>query len=381
MRLTARGAGVAFATVALIGSGLGFGYPELTIIGAAAALALLGAFGWGLRRWTLGVQRVIDPDRVTRGNPCHGVVTVENTARWRGVDVIAFDRCGEDQVPVPMLRLGPARKTTTHYQLPTRRRGVVAVGPLRIERRDPLDLVRTSRDFGESARLWVHPETHQLRSVPAGAARSLDGQVDRIEHGNITFHALREYVPGDDLRQVHWRTSARVGQLMVREHIDTSLPRMLILLDDRPDPLDETGQTFEETIEVTASVLLAGLRDGLHVDLHLTSGALSLSSEAGRSPRMFLDALAEVEQVQGSLNEAVERLRLRRVGDTLVVLTGAGGESDVETVARLRSVYPSIVVGVMGRRAAGTRSEAGMLVISANGAADFAAAWDGVKAW
>ena len=109
------------------------------------------------------------------------------------------------------------------------------VGPLRVTRHDPLGLVAVARGHGETVRVWVHPRIHPLTAVPAGVARSLDGRVDRVPHGSITFDTLREYVIGDELRHVHWRTSARVGELMVREHLDTSLPRMVVLLDDRSE--------------------------------------------------------------------------------------------------------------------------------------------------
>jgi uncharacterized protein (DUF58 family) len=72
-----------------------------------------------------------------------------------------------------------------------------------------------------------------MQAVPAGISRSLDGRLDRVPHGAITFDTLREYVIGDELRHVHWRTSARVGELMVREHVDTSPARIVVLLDDR----------------------------------------------------------------------------------------------------------------------------------------------------
>ncbi len=381
MRVTSRGVGLLLAGGALLSAGLVFGYPELTVLGCAAVVCVVVAFGWVWRRWALHVTRVVTPDRVVRGGECRGIVTVHNRARWRGMDVIAFDHAGGVEVPIPALRLSAGKDVAVAYMLPTERRGVIDVGPVRIERRDPLDLVRTRRDFGETRRIWVHPKARTLRSVPAGAARSLDGLVDKIEHGSITFHALREYVAGDDLRHVHWRTSARVGELMVREHVDTSQPRVLVLLDDRIDPLDEGGRVFEDVVEVAASVLLAALRDGLSVTLHLVSGGVAVSSQAGRSPQPFLDALAEVSPKNGSFEEAVDRLHHRRIGDTLVVLTGAAGEADTKSVARLRSMYPSIVVAIMGQRDVGMSSDSGMLIIGSATSAELATAWDGVAGW
>ncbi len=381
MRVTRRGVGLLLAGIALIISGLLFGYDELTLVGVAALLAFCGACAFTLQRWTLDVHRDVEPERLVRGEECLGLVSVRNHARWRGVDLIAFDRCGAAIVTVPVLRLGPAKVTAVQYPLPTLRRGVVTVGPLRIERRDPLDLIRSSREYGGTRQVWVHPAPLPLHTVPVGRARSLDGAVDQVEHGSITFHALREYVPGDDLRHVHWRTAARVGELMVREHVDTSLPRIVVLLDNRqssyPDP-----EAFEAAADCAASVVVAALRAGLHVSLQACEGAAIGGSEASLGTQAFLDRLAETQLTDSpSLGFAIDRLRVRRLGDTLVVFTGDDGDADVASVASLRGMYPSILVGLLGQRATHTSSDAGMLVISATSAENFAAAWDGVRSW
>ncbi|MGH3545868.1 MAG: DUF58 domain-containing protein [Mycobacteriales bacterium] len=381
MKVTRRGVGLLLSGIVLIAAGLVFGYAELTVIGLAAVLAFCGAFGFALRRWTLDVHRDVEPDRVVRGEECLGLVSVRNHARWRGVDLIAFDRCGESTVTVPVVRLGPAKVTAVQYPLPTQRRGVVMVGPLRIERRDPLDIIRISREYGGTRHVWVHPAPQPLHNVPVGRARSLDGTVDQVEHGSITFHALREYVPGDDLRHVHWRTAARVGQLMVREHVDTSLPRVVVLLDNRSDAYHDP-EAFESAADAGASVVIAALRAGLHVSLQTTSGAAVSGSEGSLGAQGFMDTFAEAElRDSESMGVAIDRLRARRLGDTLVVFTGVRGESDIAPIASLRGMYPSILVVVIGGEGSRTSSDAGMLVIGAKGADEFASAWDEVRSW
>ncbi len=387
MRVTRRGVGLLLAGIALITGGLIFGYDELTVIGVAAVLAFCGAFIFALRRWTLDVHRDVEPDRVVRGEECLGLVSVRNHARWRGVDLIAFDRCGQSTVTVPVVRLGPAKVTAVQYPLPTRRRGVVTVGPLRIERRDPLDIIRISREYGGTRQVWVHPAPRQLHSVPVGRARSLDGAVDQVEHGSITFHALREYVPGDDLRHVHWRTAARVGQLMVREHVDTSLPRLVVLLDNRRAAYHDP-EAFESAADAAASVVVAALRAGLHVNLQIVGGAAIGGSEGSLGTQTFMDTIAEAELTgeseltgETSMAFAIDRLHARRLGDTLVVLTGVHGENDIAPIASLRGMYPSILVAVIGGEVSRTSSDAGMLVIGAKDADEFSSVWDEVRSW
>jgi uncharacterized protein (DUF58 family) len=263
---------------------------------------------------------------------------------------------------------------------------VIDVGPLEISRRDPLGLVGVVRRYGTSAKVWVRPKVHLIAAVPVGLSRSMDGRVDRVPHGSITFAALREYVVGDDLRHVHWRTSARVGQLMVREHVDTSLPRVVILLDDR-SAAHTTGadgeSTFESACEAAASVLVAAAREGVHVEVRLVHGAGAGGTDAEIGP--VLDLLAEATlrpaDSPSVLKDAVERLRVRRLGDTLLFLTGPPNEDDLGVVASLRGAYPSIIAGVFGPVETGLATNAGMLVVGAADGADFAGAWDGVRAW
>src|SRR5512142_2713717 len=363
MKITARGVGVLVAAVALFGAGFGFGYPELTVIATTAAVALVSAVGYVAGRPRLSVRRSCEPDRVMRGEASLVTLTVGNTSRLRTATLVAYDRCGSTDVPVPLLRLRAGRETTAQYQVPTARRGVVDVGPLRVVRRDPLGLLTLPRSHGGTERVWVYPRVHPLRSVPAGVARNLDGLVDRVPQGSITFDTLREYVVGDELRHVHWRTSARIGELMVREHLDTSLPRLVILLDDRSAAYQgrEGAAAFEAACEAAASILLAATRDELPVALHLVSGAAvgagGTTGDRRQTTGPFLDLLAETTLASTEpagdgdpLHRATSRLRHNRPGDTLIFLTGPGRREDIGLVAGLHRAYTSVVVGTLGVR-------------------------------
>ncbi|HEX7746718.1 MAG TPA: DUF58 domain-containing protein, partial [Micromonosporaceae bacterium] len=321
---------------------------------------------------------------VARGEAATVTLTARNRGRLRSASVIAEDRCGSRPIPVPLLRLRPGRDTTVSYPVPTDRRGVVPVGPLQITHGDPLGLTSVLRRHGEPARVWVHPRVHPLLGVPAGVARSLDGRLDRVPHGSITFDTLREYVVGDELRRVHWRTSARVGELMVRENVDTSLPRIVVLLDNRaaahPTVVDGVAETFESACEAAASVIAAATRDELPVTLLLVDG-----DDAGEP---YLDRLAAAELRGRShtedgihpLRAATARLRQQRLGDTLVFLTGPGGNADLAAIGALRPAYPVLVVGLFGDTGSPPAAD-GMLVIAATDGAEFAADWDGARRW
>ncbi|GGM57969.1 hypothetical protein GCM10011608_48640 [Micromonospora sonchi] len=399
MGITARGIGLLVVAVLLLGVGFRFGYPELTLLGAAAGIAVAVAVVIAARRPRLAVHRRADPDRVARGEPATMTLTLRNAGRLRAASLLATDRCGDRVVPVPVLRLRPGADTTVRYDVPTVRRGVVPVGPLRVTRRDPLGLVVLARSYGDSVPVWVHPRIHPLSAVPTGAGRSLDGRVDAVPHGSITFDSLREYVVGDELRRVHWRTSARVGELMVRENVDTSLPRIVVLLDNRaaahPDRVDGVAESFESACEAAASVVAAAVREDLPVALLFAAAAEPIpeptapTTPASSGSGMIdgpgvgpLDRLAAVSlAADGTLEAATARLRRDRLGDTLVVLTGPGSRDDLGYVGALRGAYPSVVVGVFGAAERTPPDAAGLVVVDAPDGAAFAAEWDGVRRW
>ena len=375
--ITARGLGLLAATLVLVMAGFRFGYPDLAALGAAAGVALLTAVVFALWRPRLGVQRDADPDRVARGEPARMRLTVRNTSKLRAASLVATDRCGGRDVPVPLLRLRPGRDITEEYPVPTGRRGVVPVGPLRVTRSDPLGLMSPARSYGGTALVWVHPRIHPLRAVPAGMARSLDGRIDKVPHGTITFDSLREYVVGDELRRVHWRSSAKVGALMVREQVDTSEPTIVVLLDDRtaahPQVRDGTADSLEAACEAAASIVAAAVREDLPVALHLVCGP---------APGPYLDVLTEAGLRDGDLTQTIRHLRTQRLGDTLIFLTGPGARTDLGAVSALRGPYPVVIAGLFGDRD-GAPVSAGdaLIVIEAEDGERFAAAWDGVRGW
>lgn len=395
MGITARGVGLLVAAVVLLGAGFRFAYPELTLLGAAALAAVGYAALVAAWRPRLTVTRRADPDRVARGEPASMTLTVRNAGRFRSANLLAEDRCGERTVPVPVLRLRPGRDTEVRYDVPTHRRGVVPVGPLRVTRRDPLGLVALARPYGAAVPVWVHPRIHPLTAVPTGAGRSLDGRVDGVPHGSITFDSLREYVVGDELRRVHWRTSARVGELMVRENVDTSLPRLVVLLDNRaaahPQRTNGVAESFESACEAAASIVTAAHHADLPVLLVVVAAKPDVPAEPGTpggdadvgSALGPLDRLAaaELSDDGDAVRAATTRLRQDRLGDTLIFLTGPGGRGELGHVGALRGAYPSVVVGVFGAAEPTPPGAAGLVVVDATDGAQFAAEWDGVRRW
>lgn len=282
MRLTTRGIAVLIAAAACAGFGFGLGYPLFQALAGLLAGAVLAALAATVRRPDVDVSRDVYPDRVERGRPALARLQVRNADGG----FTARDRCGPHERTVVV-----RTDATYHYELPTGGRGKFTVGPLEIERTDPLGLAYNRIGTGDSAVLWVHPKAHPARPFSAGYRRHHhEGRTtDASPHGSLDLREVREYVPGDEVRLLHWKASARTGKLMVRDYADPDQPRFTLLLDTREE------KAFEEVVEVAASLLRASALAGRHARL-LTPGGVDVTVRGGAlGARLLLDELCVLQ--------------------------------------------------------------------------------------
>jgi uncharacterized protein (DUF58 family) len=375
--LTGTGRTLLISGLLLFVAGWALGYVELSIFGAAAFMAVLIGAVWLVRRSSLEVTRAIEPSRVERGGVALGLVSVANLGRHPTLALSAVDVVGSDRVEVALPRLGAGAHRTTTYRLPTGRRGAIDVGPLTILQEDPLATFRKPQAFGGSETLWVHPVVHPLLSVGAGRSRHLDGPTsDSAPQGSITFHALREYVPGDDLRRIHWRSTARLGELMVMTNVDTSQPETAVLLDTRRSAYDDAA--FEEAMEVAASVIVASTRNGFPVRLRTACGIAVPARGTGRDGATFLDQLCLIKpSIEASMTAAAESMSKQRRADALLVVTGSLDADAMSCVAALHRRFDTTTLVCIGRRAEHPGSLPPRVgIIEAATAREFARAWN-----
>ncbi len=347
MRPTASGWGTLAAGAGLYASGVALGLAELTVAGAALLLLLVAAVGWVLRPPSLSVSRQVEPVRVRRGSPALGLVTITNTGRRRAPRLVVEDRAGDRVVGLDVPALHPGQQHSSTYRLPTDRRGTFEVGPLVLAQTDPFGLMARRRPVGEVARLWVHPRTHPVPAGKAGSTIEMDGPMDdTAPEGTIAFQGLRPYVVGDDLRMVHWRTSARTGTLMVRKHVDTNRPQVVVLLDDRAGSYPASSW-FEEAVEVAASLLEQAVRGGAPVRFDTVTG--SVTGFRPNGARDTLDVLAGVQLADtGDLGRAVALLEVESGGSAAVLVTGDRLDDDLAGLDRLAVRYRRVSTMIVG---------------------------------
>jgi uncharacterized protein (DUF58 family) len=198
-----------------------------------------------------------------------------------------------------------------------------------------------------------------------------------VEHGNITFHALRDYVVGDDLRRIHWKSSARIGSLMVREHVDTSLPRITLLLDTRAELHDV--DSFEFAVEAAASVVVSASRSGYPVSLVTTCGRSAAGRGFGADAAPLLDLLSGVVLVPSSdLGPTLRRLSQGRRGESLVVITGKTTTDDMLPVFSLARRFADTALALVcdGSDECTVSAPPSVSVIRANDGEEFARRWN-----
>ena len=341
--MTGFGLATLLAGIVSLVLGLTFDWLSFDLVGLGLLVVVVLGFAVVVRPSRLAIQREIQPPRVPKGSPAIAFLTFANRGRRTVPVSIATQAFGTQRVRTVIPKLRGGERGTRAYRLPTTRRGVFDVEPVELTRRDPFELFRRTRKHAEVERIWVYPRVVGLGTLPAGQTRNLEGpSSDTSPQGNITFHRLRDYVAGDDLRLVHWRSSARAGKLLVKHNVDTSQPYTVVLFDHRPSLYTE--EAFEQAVDVAASVVTASAANKSPVELRTTDGAV-LGGPRLRDATPLIDRLTGIEAVaDGDLRTELIRLRRSRGGTSLVVITGEVDAADLPYVAALRRRYDRLVV-------------------------------------
>jgi uncharacterized protein (DUF58 family) len=324
------------------------------LIGVAAGLLALAVTPLFLRvPKTASWSDISAPTRVVRGTEASleiGIDVLAGFTRW--VSAVSADR--SDRVFVPVL----SRTESLTWSIDTARRGLYLVGPSRLEAGDPFGLMRRVLATREPSPVLVVPRVHPV-DVRLGRAQTEEEETEE-RAGSETFHSLREYVPGDPQKLIHWKSTARTGKLMVRRMVDTTVPWLLVILDvnarayDRPGAMfaDFDAEAFEVAVEEAASWAWHGCGPGQRVLLATTAGLGISSGVTGvevtaRTRESALDALALVDPLAPEQcgPGVVAALQRRQGVSRAVYVTGAHPETSVTWLAAWRRMCPVTVVG------------------------------------
>jgi uncharacterized protein (DUF58 family) len=356
---------------AMLATGIGFGFAAFTGLGMAGATAIGSAVAIHLARPRITVQRRLSANRVTVGEPVRALLTVTNMSRFPAAGFDAVELIDGEPLRVRVRPFAGGDRRSMEVTIPTPRRGLIRLGPIVVERRDPLGLIRHVLPLSDRTWLWVRPRVRAVRPLPFGLVPDFEGRLtEDAPRGSTAFARLREYEAGDDPRLIHWRSTARVGTLVVREHVDTTDPATAIVVDTRTAVLD--ADTFEAAIEMAASVAVASLRVGHEVTLSAPGEDRRAVAAAGGHE--VLDRLAALGQIDDAEPSTLVRVAERaKEGGSLVVITGAQAGL-VDRLAAVRRRFSRVVVVALGAESAVTRRP-GLVVIHAPSAEEAATSW------
>ena len=218
-------------------------------------------------------------------------------------------------VRVPVTKLSSGNVVTHHYSLRCTRRGVYEVGPLVAVASDPLGLSQQETVVADKFELLVHPRIELVSDRPLTRQYEdppIRPPVSKPWPSGMEFYGMREYAPGDDLRRIVWRASARTGRIMVREAEQGITDHITIILDTDRGAHSRDGEglseSFETGIRAAASLGVRHLREGYQVQIETNGGALTRSIRGPESQLMLLDAMARLEQSREPLTAVIERL-------------------------------------------------------------------------
>jgi uncharacterized protein (DUF58 family) len=361
--LTVRGRSLVAAGATMLALGMLFGERALVQISVfVLALPLLAAAIVARERFRLSSRRTVTPSRVPRGESAEVLLQVSNADKHPGGLWLLSEQLPAELGRPPQFvveRLAGKATAPLHYRVSGARRGRHTLGPLRLRLVDPFGLVERTISGVDTAPLLVVPRVRPLgRGGPSGGHGSGSEGAPRslAVHGEDDVSA-RQYRHGDDLRKVHWRATARTGELMVRLEERPWRSQATLLLDARArghlvlrreagsawpgppgDPCPPTD-SLEWMVEAAASIGTSLTGRGAVLRTVTDSGELRPSGgRGGLTADELLERLALVRpsRVTG-LATAIDQLS-RAAGDGPVVcLLGAVRPDEVVELVRARS--------------------------------------------
>ncbi|MBF0817616.1 DUF58 domain-containing protein [Microbacterium paludicola] len=273
--------------------GLRFGWREVTVAAVVVTAVLILCLLFLIGRTTYDVSLDLTRTRVVVGERAVGALTLANSGQRAILPSRVVLPVGPGRGVFGIRHLTPGEAVEELFAIPTTRRAVLPVGPVSIVRGDPLGLFERVDSRDEPVDLYVHPRTVRFDGQSLGFVRDLEGMTSReLTRDDIAFHALSEYQPGDDLRHVHWRSTARTGTLMVRTYEQTRRSHFVMGLSSHPAEYADPDE-FELAVSAIGSLGLRALRDSYRVDVRTQSGRLRSDTQ-----KHLLDALAGVEHTR-----------------------------------------------------------------------------------
>jgi uncharacterized protein (DUF58 family) len=338
--LTTRGRSFVAAGFAAVVCGLAIPESDLVRVGALLVLLpLVAALIARRSRYRLSCSRRIDPLRTPAGQPATVAVRLENVARLRTGVLLAEDTAPYALGTRPRFVLDeiePGGHREFNYTLRSETRGRFTIGPLRVRVADMFGLVEINRSFSTTSMLVVTPKIVALprAAVPTTWLGEGDGGMRTISATGEDDAAPRAYQDGDGLRRVHWRSTARYGELMVRREEHQWRNSASVFLDARRSAHSGTGPsaTFEFAVSAAASIGAHLTEEGFRARLLTEAGEIA---PRGTFSDTLLDMLAVINP-SSAVNIRKGIGELAGAGGQLIAVVGRMSAEDATQLAGSR---------------------------------------------
>lgn len=371
--MTRGGRSLLIGSILVIIGGRLLGLAELVAIGVCGPVLLIGA--WVTRVLTpslLTVERRVTPSQVSVGERIVVHLSVRNGGRRRSHAVGLVDPISRsaDSSPAPRAvvaidALRPGSVIDAAYAMDTPRRGLITVGPMHIAHSDPFGMLSWATPGPPPTQLIVLPHVDMVAPPGVGHGHDQTSILTPNPKPAIAgdeFATLREYVPGDELRKVHWATSARRDTLMVRRDDQTRQARCTIVVDTRHAIHSE--DSLDEAVSAAASIAAAATRRGNELRVVTTGGLDSLAGTGGAHLDQVLRELAMVQLDRvGSLASAFSGSSGLGADGTLVIVTSA--RADLGKLRSARAAQQGTVTVVCGSDTPGSDDDSDALFTDA----------------
>ena len=299
-------------------------------------------------RLRLSCERSVEPAQVPLGSPMRGRITLGQDGRLPAGILMLEDDVPRELGPRPRFlvdKAGLSWRREVEYPLLGRVRGRFHTGPLLVRTTDPFGLVQLDRQFVATSEVMVTPQVVALPAIRStgGGGSAGEARPHRIGVVGQDDALVREYRQGDEVRRIHWRSTARRGELMVRREEQAWDPSASVLLDSRSGAHAGAGlqSSLEWAVSAAASVALHFLDEGYTVEVFEADGPLHVSSvlgqHSGASAEVVLSRLTDlVSKVTSSLHYAIESAAADRPGQLVVAVLGRLDADDANALLRLQ---------------------------------------------
>ncbi|HET7652699.1 MAG TPA: DUF58 domain-containing protein [Acidimicrobiales bacterium] len=345
--LTRRGWGVLAAAFLLAFAGRLLGIQELYVLAAAAFVLVVVAL-WTVRvsPVRLAAARELHPAKVHAGTDSRVELAVVNRASRRTPVLLVRDPFdgGRRQARFLLAPLVPGEVARAAYRLPTNQRGVFSLGPLEVSRTDAFGLAVMNETVASATELTVYPRVDVIAPLPHTIGHDPYAGADHPNAIGLMgedFYALRNYEVGDDLRRVHWPSTARTGDLMIRQDEMPWQGRVTVVLDARRRA--HTPESLELAISAAASILSASWTRRSLVRLVTSDGFDSGWAAGAAHAEALMEHLAALQSSKRDrMADVLAGLRRSGNGGAIALVTAGASGDDLDAAARLRTRFGSV---------------------------------------